>query len=272
MSITEIIRKRRSVRSYTGEPLSREHAESIVSYIEGLKAPFGVKARIQLIQAVTGDSKPVKLGTYGWIGGATDYLALIHEEGTLAEESAAYIFEQAILYCTSLGLGTCWLGGAFNRKDFNGQLNLKTNEKLKIVSPVGYISDKKRFVEKYIVGAEKNHRTRKPFESLFFHKDFTSPLSETLADIYREPLEMVRLAPSANNQQPWRIVLDGNILHFYKHTSMIGFTGIDLGIALCHFEQACRELNIAGKYEVKDNIANIPQKEGEKYTISWVSA
>ncbi|GHT13137.1 nitroreductase [Bacteroidia bacterium] len=271
MPIIETIRQRRSVRSYTGLALSREHTESIVNYIKSLKAPFGAKVRIQLIQAVTGDSKPVKLGTYGWIGGAVDYLALIYEEGPLAEESAAYLFEQTLLYCTGLGLGTCWLGGSFNRKDFKGQLDLKANEKLKIVSPVGYISDKKRFVEKYIVGAEKNHRTRKPFESIFFHKNFTTPLSEELAGIYRQPLEMVRLAPSANNLQDWRIVLDEGVLHFYQHLSALGlFVATDMGIALCHFEQVCRELNIAGKFDVLDKFGKVPENKGNKYTISWV--
>ena len=50
MSIIETIRRRRSVRSYTGEPLSCEHAERLVEYITGLQAPFGVKARILLIR------------------------------------------------------------------------------------------------------------------------------------------------------------------------------------------------------------------------------
>jgi nitroreductase len=272
MSIIETIQQRRSVRSYTGEALSREHAESIVNYIESLEAPFGANVRIQLIQTVTGNSKPVKLGTYGWIGGAADYLALIYEAGPLAEESAAYLFEQVLLYCTGLGLGTCWLGGSFSRKDFKGQLDLKANEKLRIVSPVGYISDKKRFVEKYIVGAEKHHRTRKPFESTFFYKNFATPLSEELAGIYRQPLEMVRLAPSANNQQAWRVVLDEGVLHFYQHLSAIGFSAIDLGIALCHFEQVCRELNLTGKLKVLDEFGKIPENKGDKYAISWVEA
>jgi nitroreductase len=271
MSIIETIQQRRSVRSYTGVSLSREHTESIANYIKSLEIPFGETVRIQLIKNTTGDSKPVKLGTYGWIGGASDFLALIYEEGPLAKESAAYLFEQVLLYCTGLGLGTCWLGGSFSRKDFKGQLNLKENEKLEIVSPVGYISDKKRFVEKYIVGAEKNHRTRKPFESTFFYKNFATPLSEELAGIYRQPLEMVRLAPSANNLQDWRIVLDEGVLHFYQHLSALAFfVATDLGIALCHFEQTCRELNIVGKFEVLDKTEKTPENKGDKYTISWV--
>jgi nitroreductase len=266
MSIIETIQQRRSVRTYSGEALSKEHVELIEKYISGLQAPFGAKVRIQLVHVVSGEAKPVKLGTYGWISGAKDYLALIYkEEGALAETGAAFLFEQLILYCTELGLGTCWLGGSFSRKDFKQQITLKSGEKLKIVSPVGYPIDRKRFFETYIVRAEKNHCTRKPFETNFFYRDFSTPLTEEHADVYALPLEMVRLAPSANNKQPWRIVFDGEILHFYR-TFSFGFSSIDVGIALCHFAETCKAINIEGHFEVLD----IPDEKNIHYTISWI--
>jgi nitroreductase len=265
MSIIETIRQRRSVRSYNGEPLSGEHAEQIENYLSELEAPFGAKAHIRLIRTALGDSKPVKLGTYGWIGGALDYLALLYEEAPLAEEGTAYLFEQVVLYCTGLGLGTCWLGGSFSRKDFGRQANPNPGEKLKIVSPVGYASDKKRFVESYIVRAEKHHNTRKPFGAHFFHIDFMTPLTEEAAGVYALPLEMVRIAPSANNKQSWRVKFDGEALHFYQ-TFSYGFSAIDMGIALCHFGETCREIGIAGHFEV----LNLPEEKNAKYTISWV--
>jgi nitroreductase len=265
MSTTETIRQRRSVRTYTGEALSSEHVALIANYIAGLEAPFGAKARIQLVHADIGGAKPIKLGTYGMIGGAKDFLVLICEEAPLAEEGAAYLFEQVVLYCTGLGLGTCWLGGAFSRKDFGRQAGLGAGEKIKIVSPVGYVSDKKRFFETYIVGAEKNHRSRKPFGTNFFCGNFATPLTEAAAGIYALPLEMVRLAPSANNKQSWRVTLDGDTLHFYQ-TPSFGFSAIDIGIALCHFGESCREAGIVGHFEVLD----APREKGATYTISWV--
>jgi hypothetical protein len=139
---------------------------------------------------------------------------------------------------------------------------------LKIVSPVGYSGDKKRwFIEKIIVNADKNHTTRKPFGEIFFDKDFNHPLTENQAGIYAEPLEMVRLAPSANNRQEWSIVLDNKILHFYKAPYII-FDSIDIGIALCHFELTCKELGVKGKFEM---LENFPKNENIKYVISWIS-
>ena len=267
MSIIEAIQKRRSVRTYTGESLCNEHIAQIKQYINQLQAPFGVKARIELIH-VNYNDKPIKLGTYGTIYGVSEIMALIYEEAFFAETAAAYMFEQAILFCTDLGLGTCWLGGSFSRGDFKKQIKLQPNEKLRIVSPVGYgvTSNKKRFLEKYIVNAEKNHATRKPFGELFFEKRFDNPLTENTAEEYYKPLEMVRLAPSANNKQEWRVLFDKQALHFYKKPYPM-FDSIDMGIALCHFELSCNELNIEGEYEV---LNDFPTNNNLKYVISWM--
>jgi len=267
MTIIEAIQKRRSVRTYSGKSLSDEHITQIMQFISQTQTPFGVKARIELVR--TNSSKEsVKLGTYGWVKGASEYLALVYEEAPFAETAAAYWFEQVILFCTSLGLGTCWLGGSFSRSDFKKQISLKPNEKLRIVSPVGYPDYRKRsFVERVIVNAEKNHATRKPFEEIFFDGDFNHPLTELQAGIFAKSLEMVRLAPSANNKQEWRVILENNILHFYK-IPYIMFDSIDIGIALCHFELTCKELGIGGKFEV---LENYPQYEKILYVISWIS-
>jgi len=264
-TIREAIRQRRSIRNYTGEALSEEHIESIKQYVAGLEAPFGTSARVQLILGDTATER-VKLGTYGVISGARDFLALVYEEGALAEECGAYVFEQAILHCTALGLGTCWLGGSFNRKDFRGQLDLQDGERLRIVSPVGYAKEKKRLWDA-VIGAEKNHSSRKAFGSLFFVGDFDTPLSEEAAGVYLEPLNMLRLAPSANNQQEWRALKEKNVWHFYYQKTWTGFSALDLGIGLCHFGESCRELQIPGHFQVSNPL---PSPKDTIYSISWI--
>ena len=268
MSISKLIKERRSVRSYTEEPLSKEHSDAITNYIASLKAPFGVIAHINLIHTKIGNER-IKLGTYGFIKGATDFLTLSYKESPLAEEGAAYLFEQVVLFCTELGLGTCWLGGSFSRKAFKEQLSLGAEERLKVVSPVGHPSNKKHIIER-LMGAEGNHKSRKSFGSLFYNNSFSTPLTEENAGVYKTPLEMVRIAPSANNSQPWRILLLDNMVHFYKCPPSIGnFSAIDMGIALCHFEQSCLELDINGKFEVLSSPANISTPKKYIYVISW---
>ena len=266
MKIIETIQKRRSVRTYTGEPLRQEHIALIKQFLNGLQTPFGKKARIELVHTHS-DDKPIQLGTYGWIKGACDFLTLIYEEAPFAETAAAYLFEEVILFCTDLGLGTCWVGGSFSRSDFKKQIQPKPNENLRIVSPVGYIGDRKRFLEKYIVGSDKKHASRKPFSELFFDGNFYTPLAKTAAGPYLMPLEMIRLAPSANNMQEWRVLLEGNTFHFYKKP-YLRFDTIDMGIALCHFELSCKELGLEGRYAFLKDFPSAHDKLD--YVISWL--
>ncbi len=267
MNIIETIRKRRSVRTYTGEPLRDEHIAQIKQFIGQMKPPFNKKARVELICMDTA-GEPIKLGTYGWVKGARDFLALIYEDAPFADTAAAYMFEEVLLFCTSLDLGTCWLGGSFSRSDFKKQIILGPDEKLRIVSPVGYPSDRQHFIEKYIVRADKNHVSRKAFGELFFVGNFETPLTESAAEPFFTPLEMVRLAPSANNKQEWRVLRQNKTLHFYKNPYPM-FDTIDMGIALCHFELTCKELGIEGHFE---ELKDYPANDSLKYVISWIES
>ncbi len=284
MKISEIIPVRRSVRTYTGQPIGEANILKIKEFIAGLTPLFGAKFRIELITA-TSSAEPVKLGTYGFIKGASEYLALVVDgDGPLAEEAAAYAFEQVVLYCTSLGLGTCWLGGTFSRGDFTKSLKISASERVRIVSPVGFAAEKTHFLVSFLLGSQV--KQRKPFEANFFAGNFSAPLSEAAAGVFVRPLEMVRLAPSASNKQPWRVVLEGSAgvpqgatgtpaagsakgakLHFYTSPSH-GFDRIDLGIALCHFGETCREMGIPGRWKVLKNAPESPQKT--VYAVSWV--
>lgn len=265
MSITESIKKRTSIRSYSGEPLRREYSEQIKRYIASLAQPFAGKARIELVSCQIG-MEPIKLGTYGVISGAVNYLVLIHDDKPFAGQNAGYLFEQVLLFCTELGLGTCWIGGTFNSADFESKVILADNETLRIISPVGYPAEKVKFLDK-IMKAGAGSNKRKPFEELFFADESGNPLSQD--NLYALPLEMVRLAPSARNIQPWRVIVSDYNVHFY-YMEKSRFTDVDMGIALCHFGETCREAGIAGNFTAVDETKR-PTAEGMKYCISWIA-
>ena len=271
MSITETIQMRRSVRNYTGETLTAEHANQIEAFISTLHTPFPGKYRIELIRNQA-SAEPVRMGTYGAISGASDFLALIYEpDNQLAEENAACCFEQVILFCTSMGLGTCWLG-IFKKGNFAAQIDLQPAEILRIVSPAGYIKNEKSMRET-LIGSDHHHKSRKSFSDNFYDGSFDKKLTEENAGIYREPLEMVRLAPSANNRQSWRIVRDGDRFHFYyQRASLFDFSRTDMGIALCHFDLTCRELGIEGTFKVLDDIRQTASGSKNRYAVSWIKS
>lgn len=259
-SITEIIKERHSVRSYKEDSLSQEIIDNIEKYIEDLENPFDVKIRIRFIKKEKYDGV-VRLGTYGVIKGAKYYLIGVCENKEFALEALGYAFEKAILYCTSLGLGTVWLGGTFNKSSFEKTINLREDEILPVISPVGYKGDEKSFIGSFI----KEHRNnRKAFSELFFENDFSNELNNNDDEFY-EALEMVRLAPSSVNSQPWRIVKEGENFHIYN-SGKRKMNKIDIGIALSHIDLYFKEQGVAGDFQFKD--PNLKTKYN--YVVSWI--
>ena len=259
-SVVKLIKSRYSVRSYEDKVLSDELIEDIEEYVNNLDNPFNIKVRIRLIKKEKYDGV-VRLGTYGIVKGANYYLIGACENKKFGLEALGYTFERAILYCTSLGLGTVWLGGTFSKSSFKKTINLREDEILPIVSPVGYKSENKSFLGSLI---KSNKNNRKEFSSLFFDKNFKCLQIEN-DEIYKEVLEMVRLAPSSMNSQPWRIVKDEENLHIYTNGKR-NMNKIDIGIALCHIDLYMKEKEIYGEFEFLDLKGN-----GEnKYVVSWI--
>lgn len=63
----------------------------------------------------------------------------------------------------------------------------------------------KRSLTEILMRSTMKSTSRKEWKELFYQADFHTPLTQELADAYAQPLEMVRLAPSAKNAQPWRV-------------------------------------------------------------------
>ena len=131
-------------------------------------------------------------------------------------EDFGYIMEKKILALTGLGLGTCWIGGSLRREEYAKTHPLEPGWLIAAISPVGYPSEKIGFRERLIKYFAESKK-RRPWMDLFFNGEFQSFLTPDVAGKYAEALEMVRLAPSANNIQPWRIVKSGDIFHFFLH-------------------------------------------------------
>lgn len=79
-------------------------------------------------------------------------------------------------------------------------------------------------------------------EEIAYWNSFEQPLTPDAAGKLFLPLEMICLAPSAVNKQPWRMVVMDDVVRFYLQRSKnfdsgkIDMQKIDMGIALCHFE------------------------------------
>jgi len=272
----DLIRRRSSRRSYKPEVLSDKIQEQIDEILKTIPAgPFGTDSSFWLIHKSMAADQKIKLGTYGFISGAQHFIVGKTIPGTEAFMDFGYRMEWLILQLTGLGLGTCWLGGTFTRSEFARLVDLQGNEVIPAITPVGYATERRSIRDRLIrLGA--GSKNRKPWSELFFDDDFDHPLDRLQIGEYATALEMVRLAPSASNKQPWRVVQSDNACHFYlqrragygRMFPAIDLQRVDIGIAMCHFELSARELQLNGKWQSFDPRLILP--EGTEYILSWV--
>jgi len=249
------MRQRTSWRTYNGEKLSPDERNKLQSFIESETTTlFSSSLRFKLVNRDVGEQK---MGTYGFIKDARHFIIGTVKTGGMNIEDYGYALEKIILHATYMGLGTCWLGGTYNKQGFLDHLTPSEDEIMPAITPVGKTSTNRGVfgsAVRYFGGS----RNRKPWSDLFFNQDFT-PLKKEDAGVYTDPLEMVRLAPSASNGQPWRVALEGDSAHFYlqarkRYESM---KRLDMGIAFCHLDLSFKEDGITGDWIIKDpNLAS----------------
>ena len=252
MDIIQAMKERRSVRSFNGAPLSPEQISDLHKAIEDSYTLFGGKITIRLKYFdLKGDFKP---STYGVIKGASDYFLMAIGEGEESALTAGFQFEQIVLKAWEMGLGTCWIAGTYKGSQFDQGEKWPEGESLKIICPVG-VPEKQRMMEKvmrFTVGSNK----RKPFSELFFENDFKTPLSTE--NKFAESLEMLRVAPSSTNSQPWRVLVKGDeVLFYYKPKSSIAV--LDMGIGICHFYETEKYKGLNGKFEKTKDYPQPPE-------------
>lgn len=255
-NMLEIIRSRKSVRTYDGRPLSEQHRNEISDYVKNISNPFDIPVEFVLLDAKEhGLSSPVLSGENLYVAGKVG-------KKPYAEVAFGYSFEKLVLHAWMLGIGTVWIGGTMKRELFEKAAGVRDGEMMPCISPLGYPSEKKSLKEIMMrkgIGAD----SRISGDKLFFAEKWGNPLtpSDDMADI----LEMVRWAPSAVNKQPWRIVFQDGVYHFYEKKDkayVSDATGdmkkIDMGIALCHFMMGLEEKGKHSEVVISDPGVEIP--------------
>lgn len=273
-SIEELVKKRYSVRNYKEQEVELDKRKAIESFVNSLDNPFGKKVNFHYL-----DNREMmneeKLGTYGVIKGAMQYIGTTIKLEPMALEALGYELEAVILYLAHLELGTCWLGGTFNRKGFAKAMNIKEDEIFPIITPYGYAATKKHMKEIVMRKMIKADR-RKEWNQLFYINDFQTPLTKEKAGDLEVPLEMVRLGPSASNKQPWRILIKDNACHFYEYKQP-GYSDsfpydiqrVDMGIAAAHFDFSVKEKGLKGYFDTECE-PELELPDHMEYVFSWI--
>ncbi len=271
-NIETLIRKRRSVRTYSSETIEGERIQELKATMKKLSSE---KIRFEYTQFKYAEGE--KISTYGFIKGAENYIVGIVDLSVLDDQELTirfgYLFEQIILKATDLGFSTCWMAGTFKADDIRKKIEIKELERIVMLSPIG-IEQRPSMKEKLIRAVARSDN-RKEWQSLFFDKNNQTPLNREDADKYALLLEMVQLAPSAGNTQPWRIIKNDDRYDFYAASTRysdskamrlnVGYN--DLGIAMAHFELSAVENNIKGQF------IDLKQKNYDtwEYIKSWIA-
>lgn len=210
-TLEKMIYQRKSIRSYTNEPLSMEERMEIEAYAKQLK-PLYPEMKVHAEFVENEDVRCIQK----WL--PPQLLAIFSEEKEGAYENVGFMFQQLELYLQSKGLGVCWLGLGMLRKKKVAKF-AESGLKCLMILAVG--------------NTEESLRTD---ISQFKRKT----LSE-ISDLADEKLEVARLAPSSTNSQPWYFVHEEEKIRAYSSTKgllkakILGeLNRMDVGIALAH--------------------------------------
>lgn len=208
MDTMELMKARHSVRRFLDKPLAEDAVASIQAEIDACNKESGLH-----IQLITNEPEAFQAGkpSYGQFKGCKNYLALVGPKGK--DEEIGYYGERVVLKAFSLGVDACWV--ALTYKKGKADVQIGAGEKLYMVVALGYGETK---------GSSHKIKT----------VEDVSDYQPGDPDWYKAGIEAALLAPTAMNQQKFKLERQGDKV---KAKAGLGFyTKTDLGIVKYHFE------------------------------------
>ena len=276
----ELIKKRFSCRSFDGRGLESKTLEALEKFPAALELPFQSRLRFGVI-----DGEKVKAenmfstGSYGMIKGARFYLgALVRKEAPRPWEDIGFALEAMVLYATDLDLGSCWIGGIFDRRNFGRALGMEADELLPAVVAVGHADGPTTpCATAWCAGAPRVTCAR-PRPGFFLPEIGKHPCHMKNCRNGRRcwsacawPLRRPTSSPGASFSR-------AGSFHFYlnrdrAYSAMMpkaDLQRIDMGIAICHFQLTAAEAGLKGEWQVEAPVLQKTPPHFE-YIVSFVN-
>jgi len=243
----QAVKERSSRRQFKSKIIEKSKIKKLSSLIEKINEEFE-ELRIILVQKEVEEIFTGLLGSYGKISGALAYLAFVGQKNApRIKEKIGYGGEAVILEATALELGSCWVSGTFEADKVKADLNLKEEEKLYAISPLGYPEENPTISER-ILKTVISSKKRIDLKKLILNKDNIEELSEWT----KTALKAARLAPSAVNRQPWRFKVEENKIIIELDSTAKNEENqknLDCGIAMLHLEVGALKAGVKGHWE-----------------------
>lgn len=222
------IENRISRRKFESEPITNQEKEKIISTIKDLNKTSGLT--MAFLEDGSGAFQKLTKSYGLFVNVRSIILMKGKKEDKNLKEKIGYCGEELVLAITDLGLGTCWVGGTFDKDE----LTVDDNEELACVVLVGKVAEVS-LKEKMMRSV--THRKVKKMEERVVSDQ---PLPQWVQD----GMEAVLLAPSAKNTQKAIFKYENNVLSA-QIAEDYSMDLIDLGIAKKHFE-----IGAGGKFEL----------------------
>ncbi len=213
MTELEALRIRRSVRKYVDTPLRQEDMDAMQAKIDELNRKDDLH-----FQLVINERKAFRgFLSYGKFSNVSNYIMVVGRESDTLEYRAGYYGEELVIYAQSIGLSTCFVGLTYKKID--GAFKVGTDERVLLCIALGYAAP----------GDVRVHKLKRPVQ--------VSNIDEAAPEWFKRGVETALLAPTAVNQQKFYFeYIAPNKVRPRKGNSLVGYTKIDLGIAMYNFE------------------------------------
>ncbi len=213
MTELEALQSRHSVRKYQDRPLEESAVKAIQDEIKRLNEEGHLR-----MQLVLNERKAFKgFLSYGSFSNVSNYVMVVGKKSESLEYRAGYYSERLVLFAQSIGLNTCIVGLTYKKVD--GAFEIGEDEKVVICIAIGYGEP----------DGYKTHKIKRP--------DQVSNVTESSPEWFKKGVDAALLAPTAVNQQKFYFeFIPENKVKPSKGSSMVGYTKIDLGIAMYNFE------------------------------------
>ena len=228
MITVETIRERHSVREYDGEPLAQVEFDALGAVVEECARESGLD--IQLV----GDNPEVfsVIARFGLIRGCHTHVAFVVDDAkardVAADEAIGYWGQKIVLAAQDMGFNTCWCALCSRKKS---RAVVAPGKKIRLIIAVGHGKTQ---------GAPRKTKSVGTLSSVECEK---APAWFATA------MEAAQLAPTAMNNQNFKITLlsDGKTVRIDAPQS--GLNVIDEGIVRCNFEIAANEAGADWRWE-----------------------
>lgn len=207
MDILELMKQRHSVRSYSDRIIEQDKREILNTLIAEINEKQNLNIQIFYDEP---DCFNNFMSHYGKFTNVKNYICLVGPKGN--DEFLGYYGEQIVLKAQEIGLNTCWVA--------------LTHGKSKAIVGHG---------EKQVCLISLGYGTTRGVDHKVKNASEVSNVSDKTPQWFRQAIDATLLAPTAMNQQKYKIIYhdDQNI----EYQSGSGFyTKLDLGIVKYHFD------------------------------------